>query len=295
MKLSILIVNWNTKEFSVMCLRSIFQQEPTFGYEVVIVDNNSSDGSFDELTGLFGGKANTKILRSNANLGFAGANNLAYKNSTGEYILLLNPDTEIKHQALQRMVDLMDSGESKDIGIIGPKLTNPDGSIQSSVRKFPDIWSSMLIFSSLHRFWPPKKYLMTTFDYNKASEVDQVMGAALLTRRSVIERIEFLDEKFWLWYEEVDFCKRVKSAGYKVMYYPEALVMHHGGESFSQLDVLRRKKILAKSLVYYFEKNGSWWEVWLLRMMMPGVIAIAWFLNIFLSSHSRPDRESRSG
>ncbi|MDP3741472.1 MAG: glycosyltransferase family 2 protein [bacterium] len=250
MKLSILIVNWNTKELVIKCLRSIFRQEPIFDFEVIVVDNNSWDGSGEALEGLFGGKSNVKIIKATDNLGFARGNNLAYKNSSGEFVLLLNPDTEIKHQALQRMVDFLES--SPDVGILGPKIINSDGTIQPSVRRFPDIWSSLLIFSFLHKIFKPKKYLMAGFDYEKISEVDQVMGAALLTRRRITLKLGFLDEKFWLWYEEVDFCKRVKTAGHKIVFYPEAIVMHRGGESFSQFDLYKRKKTLAHSLIYYF-------------------------------------------
>jgi len=133
----------------------------------------------------------------------------------------------------------------------------------------------MAVFSGLHRFLPLRGYLMLDFDYDRAAEVDQVMGAALLTRRSVIERIGFLDEKFWLWYEEVDFCRRVKNAGYAVEYWPGAEVMHHKGAGFSQLPVYKRKRTVARSLVYYFQKNGHVWDVWIIRLALPVILIAA--------------------
>ena len=130
---------------------------------------------------------------------------------------------------------------------------------------------------------------MSDFDYDKTQEVDQVMGAALLTRRRVIETVGFMDEKFWLWYEEVDFCKRVKTAGYKIIFFPEPIIMHIGGQSFSQFDIYKRKKTLAKSLIYYFEKNGKRWEVWALKILMPAVLVISWIITKLVTSpHPSP-------
>ncbi len=282
MKLSILIVNWNTRDLVVKCVQSILDSKPNFIYEIVVVDNASSDSSLAALRQKFGNFQNIKLIDAGPrNLGFAAGNNVAYKYSSGEFVLLLNPDTEVSGQGLDKLVNYLEA--HNEIGVSGPKIINSDGSLQPSVRRFPDIWSSILVFSSLYRFIRPSKYLMDGFDYEKTQEVDQVMGAALLTRKGLIEELGFLDEKFYLWYEEVDFCKRVKHAGYKIVYYPGATIMHRGGESFAQFDIYKRKKTLAKSLVYYFEKNGKKREAILLKILMPAVLIVAKFLQLFVT------------
>lgn len=277
MKLSILIVNWNTRDLVVKCVNSILKHAPPFAWEAVVVDNGSADGSADVLTNLFGHNKKIKIIQSLRNLGFAKGNNLAYKNCSGEFIFLLNPDAEVTDGALEKLVSYLDG--HADAGIVGPTMINPNGTLQSSVRRFPGIWSSLMVFSGLHRFIRQKRYLMDGFDYGREADVDQVMGAALVTRRSIIEKLGFLDENFWLWYEEVDFCRRVKNAGYQVRYYPGATVIHHFGQGFSQIAVYRRKKIAAKSLVYYFKKNGHFWDIFLIRIIMPVVLFAAWVMT----------------
>lgn len=277
MKLSILIVNWNTRDLVIRCVNSILAHVPTFLFEIIVVDNHSSDGSVEMLTNLFGPNRKIRVIQSLRNLGFARASNLAYKNSTGEYVFLLNPDTEILGEALKNLVSYMD--ENPGVGVLGPKLVNLDGSLQRSVRRFPGIFSSLLVFSGLHRFVHPRRYLMDDFTYQQVADVDQVMGAALLTRRSLVEKLGLFDENFYLWYEEVDYCKRVKAAGYAVRFYPQASVMHAGAQSFTQLKVFERKKIVAKSLVYYFRKNGSLTQVLAIGIAIPTVLFVALILD----------------
>lgn len=277
MTLSILIVNWNTRDLVIKCINSILRNLPSFDFEIVVVDNASKDGSADSLTHLYGHNRRVKIFQSLRNLGFAKGCNLAYFYSQGEYVMLLNPDTEVIDNSLERLVNYLE--ERSEIGVIGPRLLNPDGTLQHSVRRFPGIFSSLVVFSGLHRIFQPRRYLMADFDYSREAEVDQVMGAALLTRRKIIERIGFLDEKFWLWYEEVDFCKRVKDAGYKVVFYPKAQIMHIQGQSFSQMEIYFRKRTVARSLIHYFRKHGNRMDVIMIELLLPVVLGIAKFLD----------------
>lgn len=279
MKLSILIVNWNTRDLVVKCLNAALKNAPPFEFELIVIDNHSSDNSADTLVKIFGSQQKIKILQSAQNLGFAKANNLAFEHASGEFILLLNSDTEVQEGALEELVRYLE--RNPEVGVVGPKLLNPDGTTQASLRRFPRIWSSVMVFSGLHRFFRPRRYLMEDFDYHneEAQEVDQVMGAALLTRRRIVSELGFLDEKFWLWYEEVDFCKRVKDAGYQVKYYPKAVVMHEGAQSFSQMNVYERKRVVARSLCYYFQKHGSRFEVVLLEIAVPVVLFTAKLLD----------------
>ena len=276
--LSILIINWNTRDLVIKCVKSIFDRAGSLDFEIIVVDNHSQDGSIEALKKSFGANPKIQILQADENLGFAKANNLAYKNSSGEFIMLLNPDTEITDDALQRLAKYLET--HPEAGVVGPKLLNFDGTIQKSVRRFPGIWPSLVIFLGLHRIFPPSKYLMSDFDYKREVEVDQVMGAALITRRAIIEKTGFLDEGFWLWYEEVDFCKRVKLAGYKVMFYPEAQVKHHTGKSFVQMSAFGRKKTMARSLAHYFRKHGSRFDVFLIKLATPVILGLIWVIGV---------------
>src|SRR3989338_1442429 len=134
MRLSILIVNWNTRDLMIHCVNSILRYAPPFPHEVIVVDNNSSDGSADTLINLYNHNKNIRVIESIRNLGFAKGNNLAYKNSAGEYIFLLNPDAEVTEGALEALVNFMDA--YPDVGIVGPKLLNPDGSLQPQCADF---------------------------------------------------------------------------------------------------------------------------------------------------------------
>lgn len=273
MKLSTIIVNWNTKDLLMKSLESILANRPPVSFEVIVVDNNSSDGSQEMLKQRYSGDERIKIIESSVNLGFAKANNIAARESSGEYIFLLNPDTEILGQAIASLVDYLD--RHQEVGVVGPRIVNPDGSLQPSVRRFPTFLASLLVLSGLHRFFRPRTYFMDDFDYSRESEVDQVMGAALMTRRAITERLGLFDEKFWLWYEEVDFCRRVKNAGHKIYYYPEGVVVHRGGESFSQLDVFSRKKAVGRSLVHYFHKHGNFFEGLAMRAAVGLILGVA--------------------
>lgn len=274
MRLSILIVNWNTRDQAVKCVNSILRYPPNFDYEVLVVDNHSRDGSADALVNLFGHQKRIRVIESLRNLGFAKGNNLAYQKSFGEYILLLNSDTEVREESLKKIVDYIHF--HPEVGVLGPRLLYPDGTVQKSVRRFPGIFSSMVVLAGLHRFITPRAYLMADFNYDQIAEVDQVMGAALLTRRFIIEKLGYLfDERFYLWFEEVDFCRRVKDLGYKIVYYPKAEVVHAGAQSFSQMDVFERKRIAARSLLYYFSKHGNLFEVYLIHIVLPMILFAA--------------------
>lgn len=258
MDLSIIIVNWNTRPLLERCLESIFRAKGDLSIEIFVVDNNSKDDSQEVLKKRFQGRVN--LIFNNKNLGFAKANNQAAKKARGYFVLFLNPDTEILNSDdLIKIVKLM--RQNQDYGVVGCQLIGVDGEIQPSVRRFPTLISQILILLKLHWLFPQLKplsyYFAYDFDYQKLQEVDQVMGAFLMTRKEVLEKVGLFDENFFLWFEEVDFCKRVKEAGWKVIYYPEVKVLHHGAQSFSQILSFRKQRIFNRSLIYYFKKHHS--------------------------------------
>ena len=276
--LAIIIVSWNTKKLIKDCLLSIKSSIHHTSYEVFVVDNNSSDGTVQMLRSEFN---DINIIANKTNEGFAKANNEAIKISDSKYVMLLNPDTIVKDNALDIMVDYME--KNKEVGITGCKLFNKDGSLQESCRRFPDIKTYSCILLKLHTLFPNmkclKNYFMKDMDYDKINEVDQVMGAALMFRSNVLGEKSFLDEDYWIWFEEVDFCYKVKKKGYKIVYIPNANIVHYKAQSFSQLLKVRQQKIFNRSLLVYFSKNGKKYETAILRILFPLSILLSFFLQ----------------
>ena len=282
MKLSIIIVSWNTCELTLKCVKSVFKYLENINFNIYIVDNNSSDNTVVELEKL--NYKNLYIIKNKNNLGFAKANNQAIKQATGDFILLLNPDTEFIDDSIIKLIDFAET-DSK-IGIVGPKLLNSDKTLQRSCRRFPKLIDQIFIQLKFYNFFPNKisaikKYFMLDFDHNEIREVDQIMGAAMLIKRQVFDNIGFLDEKFWLVFEEVDFCKRAKDAGYKIYFYPDCQIIHHKEQSFKQINNFKKQINFNKSLYYYFKKHKPFYELFILWLFQPINLLLTWFDSIF--------------
>ena len=235
--LSIVIVSWNVREDLRECLQSLLKDEgsrlESGEIEIIIVDNASTDGTAEMVNLEF---PQVKLLVNLQNLGYTKANNIGINHSRGKYILLLNPDTVVHQGALQALIDCAES--HPEVGIIGAKLLNPDGSVQRSARSFPDIGAGLFRNTFLGRLFPNnpfvRRYLLEDFGYDEVREVDWVSGAAMLVRRDLIERIGGLDERFWAYCEDVDLCWRAWQAGYKVLFCPNAVITHKVGRSSDQ-------------------------------------------------------------
>lgn len=253
--LSIIIVSWNVKDLLQKCLSSIEARQADLVLEIIVVDNASQDGTVAMVKDSF---PQVRLIANNKNFGFAAANNQAIKQARGEFILLLNPDTEIIDESLSKALDYIKHNLA--CGICGVKLLNPDRSLQLSVRRFPSWWPIFLMLLKLPKIFKNLKavnhYLATDFDYTKTQAVDQVMGAFMLIRGEVLDRIGLLDERFFIWFEEVDLCWRVKQAGYQVCYFSEAQIIHYGGQSFSRAAVVTKQKLFFTSAWRYFIKHG---------------------------------------
>lgn len=253
-ELAVVIVSWKVKDRLKQCLESIYSlPERERPGEIFVIDNDSQDGSVEMVEKEF---SQVRLLKNRQNLGFAKANNLAIKLSNKPYILLLNPDTKVYPNSFFGMFKVFE--KYPKAGIVGPTLINPDGSTQASVRNLPS-FKAMLAILLKFRFWwknyqPLKKYLLSDFDYVKEQPVGQVMGAAFLIRRKVIEEIGLLDEAFWIWFEEVDFCARAKKAGWETWYTPAAKITHFGGVSFSKTASVKKQQQWFKSVVHYSKK-----------------------------------------
>ncbi|EKD49385.1 MAG: hypothetical protein ACD_63C00165G0002 [uncultured bacterium] len=267
--LSIIILSWNVKNLLRRCLRSVFDKTNDIDFEVFVIDNASSDGSADMVGKEF---PKAKLIRNDDNKGFAKANNQAIKLCHGEQIILLNPDTEILDSALAKMVRFLN--EHPKAGIVGARLLNLDKTLQvGTARRFPTIGILTTMMLGLHSFLLKKKkykdYYMLDEKFEHITEVDQVMGASLMAKREVFSKIGALDEKFWIWFEEVDFCKRAKNAEYKVFVLPDAEIIHHKGKSFIQQPKLKKYFQLSKSIIHYASKHFSKFNFIILILLWP--------------------------
>jgi GT2 family glycosyltransferase len=255
MKLSIVIVSWNVKNYLKKCLSSINRHAINIEKEIFVVDNASTDGTVEMVQTEF---PEVKLIANDKNTGFAFANNQAIKESSGEYILLLNPDTELTDDSLQQAINLAES--NPQIGIIGCKHLNTDGSLQASVRRFPTLAGMFLILTKLAKIFPRtsaiQRYYATDMNYSQAQKVQQVAGSFMLLKKSMLEKVDLLDEGFFIWFEEVDLCKRAKDEGWEVWYTPNTNIIHHGGQSFSQRLTVKKQYLFFKSAFRYFKKHG---------------------------------------
>ena len=228
--LSIIIVNYNAGRLLKQCIESIYQESTIIPFDVWVVDNNSVDASISIVRQHF---PQVNLIENKENMGFAVANNQAINKCKGRYVLLLNPDTLILKKALEKIVKFMD--EHAQIGICGCKVLNKDGTLQLACRrKFPTPSVAFFRMIGLSRLFPNSKlmakYNLTYLNSHEPHEVDAVSGAFLMIRKTVIEDIGTLDERFFMYGEELDWCLRTKNAGWKVMYYPDAEIVHYKGE-----------------------------------------------------------------
>lgn len=277
--ISVCIVSWNVRDDLRRCLASLANREEC---ECIVVDNASHDGSQEMVAREF---PNVQRIANQRNEGFSKAVNQAIQKAKGDILYVLNPDTVVFPDTLRNLQTFFDAHEQA--GIVGTKILHPDGAIQKSVRAFPTFSSQFLVLLKLHNFFPNfgsvKKYYRWDMDYEQEQEVDQVMGASFAIRRESLRDIGMFDEKFWIWFEEVDLCKRAKNAGWKVYYTPTVVVRHEKGKSFAQVSRLKRQFWLERSMDYYFSKHHSKFERYILWAAYPFglLLAVASSLVLF--------------
>lgn len=231
MDLSIIIVSWNTREILADCLASIYNNPPACRFEVRVVDNASSDGTIPMLYQRF---PQVSLVESVENLGFARANNLAISLAKGaRYVLLLNPDTIVYPGALQKMVSYMD--EHPEVGAVGPRLLNPDGSLQTSCYVAPTLSREFTRMFHLEKIFPEACYQMDKWELEKPRDVDIIQGACLVLRKTALDRVGLLDESFFIYSEDFDLCYRLQKNGWRQVWLPDAEVIHYGAQSTSQV------------------------------------------------------------
>lgn len=269
--LSIVIVSWNVRGYLEACLSSIAANRGRLDLEVIVVDGGSLDGSPELVRRDFPG---VQLIDCGDNVGFPKGNNIGMAKAGGRNILLLNPDTEIVGDALELLIEYLDG--HAEVGLVGGQLLNSDGSIQSSRRRFPTFATAMFESTWLEMIAPRK--LLTTYYVDEVpadtrTTVDWLTGACLMTRREVIEQVGPMDEAYFMYSEELDWCRRIKQAGWEIVYLPEAKIIHHVGKSSEQV-ITERHLYFQKAKLRYFRKYHGFWVANTLRGVL--LLNYAW-------------------
>jgi len=276
--LSVVIISFNTRDLLRECLDSLLAEcarlPESMAVEILVVDNASRDNSAEMVAREFvsaspesNSRFVVRLISSNVNLGFGAANNVALEQAQGRYLVLLNSDAFFHEGALARAVELMDANPTTGVG--GARLVSRDGGWQPSARCFHSIWNDALVITGLSGRFPHSRIFgapdRTWADPNQAANVDWVPGAFSILRRSALVKAGCFDPAFFLYYEEVDLCRRIKAAGFKISYWPDVVVTHIGGESSRQLSSLTFSKSASQvvkwrmrsTLLYYRKHHGS--------------------------------------
>lgn len=272
--LSIIIVNFNTKALLKKCLFSLFKNTQDISYEVIVVDNYSSDGSGEMVEKYF---PQVKLIKNKENLGFAKANNQGFKRAQGKYICFLNSDTIVLPKTFRIMIETAENDHQ--IGLLGPMLRDKNGKIQISARKkFPSLMTVFIEYT-----FPLEQFLIRTENLHpsdfgrkahlKDLEVAHLMGACLLSRKKIIEKIKGFDERFFLFLEETDLAQRIKEAGYRIVYTPKAKIIHLSRGSIKRWPAA--SSYYLKSLFQYFSKYYK-----IQKFFLPFVLFFSSFLSI---------------
>jgi len=256
--LDIVIVNWNTGLQLRDCLQSILLASPASVLRLrqcVVVDNASADGSADGLDGLH---LPLTIIRNHENKGFAYACNQGAKLADSEYILFLNPDTRLFPDSLVKPLHFLEGKHNEHVGILGIQLVDENGVIQRNVARFPTPKSLFYQMLGLDRLWPRRyqPHFMTDWNHRESREVDQVTGAFYLVRREVFEELEGFDERFFMYFEDLDFAYRVKQAGWRSYYLTDAQALHYGGGASYQVKAKRLHYVLNSRVLYVAKHFG---------------------------------------
>jgi hypothetical protein len=293
---SVIVVSFNTRAALRDCIQSILaecQQLPAGqAAEVLIVDNASTDGSPEMVEKMIEDRflarsSPIRLFRSDVNLGFASANNLAMEEARGRYLVLLNSDAFFRPGALRLAVQHMDANTT--VGVGGARLVGPQGEWQPSARAFPTLWHVFVVFSGLASRYP-KSRVFGAFDRTWASpdfqaEVDWVPGAFSIMRREALVKTGLFDPRFFLFCEEVDLCRRIKARGFRVIYWPDVVVTHIGGESSRQLTTLKfsdgESQVVLwrmRATLLYFRKHHGF-RVWGFRALEDTMNTLRWLRN----------------
>ncbi len=292
--ISILIVSWNVRELLLQCLAAIpAAVGDNLNYEVFVVDNASSDGTPDAVKKQFPG---VNIIANPANRGFTGGNNQALARARGRYLFLLNPDTEPCPGSVAELHRYL--ADNPSVGIVGPRLRYGDGNSQPSRRRFPTIAILFTESTIIQHYLPGltlfDRYYMKDQSEDLVQQVDWLVGAALFARRQVYEQSCGLDEGFFMYSEELDWCHRAVDAGWEIAYNPAAEIIHHEGKSSEQVVAARHIHFFSSRVRYTQKYHGRFWAT-VLRAWLLVTFVLQWIREAvkWLAGHKRPLRAKR--
>jgi GT2 family glycosyltransferase len=288
--LSIVIVSWNARAFLIKCLKSLEGDPLNKHTEIIVVDNASTDRSAEEVRAGF---PNVKLIQNAKNLGFAKANNIGINSSSGRYVALVNSDVEILDNCLSKLVAYMDS--HPEIGMLGPRILWSDRTLQSSCRRLPSLWNNICPALGLTTLFPKSRLFagehMFYFQYDEIRSVEVLVGCFMVARREAVKAVGLLDERFFIYAEDVDWSKRFGDAGWPIFFYPHAEAIHHGRSSSSK-EPLRFTLEQEKSVLQYWQKHHSRQKVFAFRLIVLArhVIRLSVaFVRYFFSAGKRAD------
>ena len=283
MRLSIVIVNWNARKMLRNCVRSVTQHLDPKLDEIIVVDNGSDDGSADAIADEF---PTLRLIRNPDNRGFAAANNQALAIARGRYVLLLNNDTLVHGDVLARSCHYLDT--HGDVAVMGCRVLNDDGSMQPTCGQYPSLVNLLLLTSGLWKLRRPRffgRYQMSDWNRDNERDVDTVSGCYMLVRAGAIEDIGVLDEDFFFFGEETDWCKRFRDAGWGVRFAPVGYITHFGSVSARRHNH-KRDVMLSKAMVRLHRKHGGWPSaatVWSLLLVFNASRMMFWALRSLFS------------
>jgi hypothetical protein len=286
MDVSIIIVSWNTKALLQQCLQSVYETAAKRTFEVLVVDNASSDGSPEMVKKEF---PHVKLICTGDNLGFAKANNIGIKKSNGRYVCLVNSDIVILDGCIDKMCSYMDRRPS--IGILGPRILNPDLTLQPSCKGFPSHWNTFCHALALDTMFPRSRlfggFLMKFWPHDAIQSVDIIVGCFWMVRREALNDVSLFDEKFFMFWEDIDLCKRLWIAGWEVVFFPYAESVHHGGASYATAPIQSQITRLCSSAQYFKKYHSRYSQICFLLILflhqMNRIIGYA-FISLFFRS-----------
>lgn len=291
-EITVIVVSYNTKDLLLSCLKSVYESRGVGPIEIIMVDNGSTDGSVEAVQSLY---PDVEMIKAKGNLGFSGANNLALPKVGGRYVLLLNSDAELRKDSLEIMKAFFD--EHPDAGAVGPRLVYDDGTTQPSVDSFPNLFTEFLHLFQVKRLLPGERvrqavaptlskvsgqtvgtYFQPYLTDLNPRPVDCLSAACLMVRRETAEAAGPLDEKFFMYMEDMDWCIRIRQTGTEIYYLPEVEVIHRVGMSGEASEESQEKVFVERyrSRLYFFKKHRGPFAVFMLRVMMVSAFAIRW-------------------
>lgn len=257
--ISVVIPSWNTKDYLAACLTSLAAARKP-ACEVIVVENGSQDGSGEYVRAHH---PEVRLIQNQENEGFARGSNQGMRVARGRYVLLLNTDTEVAPDALERLLAFLETHPQH--AAVAPRLVHPDGSTQRTVQEFPSLKTALYFSTPLERWFPQsrelRRYFMRDWDQESSRDVDQPPAAVLLLRKSVLDAVGLFDEELWLFYNDVDLARRIRAAGWRTHYLAEATVLHHVGGSTKKFAAF--VATWQRDRLRYYRKHhgrcGAWW------------------------------------